>query len=206
MKNSFVKAAAALALASGAVGAQALVLDFNDLVGNNYFTQDYMGFQFGTNSSATNDWIYNSTQDVFNPTFGGGWVGTSCGSPFPICETTVVRDSQAISSDTAFHLNSVVLSGMDAFGGTLTLNFKLYSGNALVATEQFTLSPISTAKTYNFTYAGLIDSFVINGIQAYYAMDDINVTPVPEAGTWALMLAGMGVVGAVARRRLTAAR
>jgi hypothetical protein len=39
------------------------------------------------------------------------------------------------------------------------------------------------------------------GDELGHAEDDLNVSPVPEADEWALMLAGFGLIGFVARRR-----
>jgi hypothetical protein len=43
---------------------------------------------------------------------------------------------------------------------------------------------------------------VVNGIKQYYAMDDFTFSsPVPEVQTYALMLAGLALVGSALRRR-----
>lgn len=64
------------------------------------------------------------------------------------------------------------------------------------------------------TYRGAIEEAAMTGTLAsgtrkhfteldFAAMEDIGwqVTPVPEAGTWAMMLSGLALVGGVARRR-----
>lgn len=58
-------------------------------------------------------------------------------------------------------------------------------------------------RTVNFTTTGDLLTFaafgVSDGLGGY--LDDITVTAVPEASTWALMIAGFGMIGFAARRR-----
>ena len=52
---------------------------------------------------------------------------------------------------------------------------------------------LASGTSFSFTFGGVVpDQFYLNSI---------TVTPVPEPQTYALMLAGLGVLGAVARRR-----
>lgn len=61
-------------------------------------------------------------------------------------------------------------------------------------------------RTVNFTTTGGDLTFAAvgtsDGLGGY--LDDITVTSVPEASTWALMIAGFGMVGFAARSRRTA--
>jgi MYXO-CTERM domain-containing protein len=67
-----------------------------------------------------------------------------------------------------------------------------------------------TLSTYNGQpQEAAMDPDIAGGVRKHFtdldfaAMQDIGwqVTPVPEAGTWAMMLAGLGLVGGMARRR-----
>jgi hypothetical protein len=79
-------------------------------------------------------------------------------------------------------------------------DFAAYLGDAVITAE-------GGGQVYDIHWNG--SAFVTTNIAAFpgQAEDGIFVTadiiqnPVPEPGTWALMLAGMGVIGAVARRR-----
>lgn len=53
-----------------------------------------------------------------------------------------------------------------------------------------------TAPTYNFSFTASGPSMSLDQVAVYAA-----AAPVPEPGEWALMAAGLGLVGAVARRR-----
>jgi hypothetical protein len=52
-------------------------------------------------------------------------------------------------------------------------------------------------------YDGIVDTVIVSsGDPSFVSMDDFTFTqPVPEPETYALMLAGLGVVSFVARRR-----
>jgi hypothetical protein len=104
---------------------------------------------------------------------------------------------------------------MDAFGGAVTLTFKFFdAANVLIpgpaGTQQVTtaggtgVGPIFDVPgaTFNFIATGPVKSFVVNGVQAYYALDNFNITPIPEAQTYAMMLGGLAIMGAAMRRRV----
>jgi hypothetical protein len=60
----------------------------------------------------------------------------------------------------------------------------------------FVATEASTALSFTSTTGG----------DAGIALDNITITPVPEPETYALMLAGLGLVGFTARRRSNAAK
>ena len=66
------------------------------------------------------------------------------------------------------------------------------------ATQTFSFVATTTSSTLHF--ASLQES--AGGI----ALDNISVTPVPEPETYAMLLAGLGLMGAVARRRRQASK
>jgi hypothetical protein len=64
------------------------------------------------------------------------------------------------------------------------------------------IGDVSPPKWIASGYSGQITSVVVNGVKQYYAMDNFTFnSPVPEVQTYAMMLAGLALVGAVVRRR-----
>ena len=202
MKSTFRTLALAAALGASALSANAVVLNFDDLSGTAFFGANYNGFQFGDNNPATNDWFYTNVVNPFNLAASAPiWLSTPCteAAPYAAC----LRDSMAVSSATPFTLNGLALSGDDTnVNGTFDLRVDLYNGASLVHSQGIALAAAGAATTYSITgYSSPITSFRIYGYQGFYAMDNLDVSPVLEASTYAMMLAGLAAVGLVARRR-----
>ncbi|MDR1228008.1 MAG: PEP-CTERM sorting domain-containing protein [Azoarcus sp.] len=102
--------------------------------------------------------------------------------------------------------------------GTQTVTFTGYKDGALVGTATYNTSTAATQ--YDLGW-GAIDKFVITaadnfvpdptlaGGGASWALGSVNVTAVttvPEPESYAMLLAGLAIVGAVARRRRVASR
>lgn len=71
--------------------------------------------------------------------------------------------------------------------------------------EQLTTVVYLTNQFHRYDILGFnnLKSVRVGGLanDAYVAMDNINVTPVPEPGTYAMMLSGLGLMGLMMRRR-----
>jgi hypothetical protein len=164
-------------------------------------------FEPGSDFFATSPWeMYrvDSTSPRFaNSGFtslGSQWVATN------YREHPLVTFSA--SSGTPFDLNSLLLAGA---WGSQTLTIVGYTNG--VATYTTTVEISTTAKQFDFTGFMGIDKFTVatgndfvrdpsasrNGLN--WAMGSVNVTVVPEPQTYAMLLAGLGIVGAIARRR-----
>ncbi|MDZ7919075.1 FxDxF family PEP-CTERM protein [Rhodoferax sp.] len=102
---------------------------------------------------------------------------------------------------TASYVTSYNLFGTDFTLPAVTFSsVSLYLNGLSVGTASsnaFTFSNLG-AGTYSLKASGSVNGF--NYIAAQY-----QVTPVPEPETFAMLLAGLGVMGAIARRRKTAA-
>ncbi len=109
--------------------------------------------------------------------------------------------SQAVSSvgayfnqlqATASAANSLTFLAYDLDGNTLEVfNYRIETDPSSLNAGQFVGFKRSTADIYGFGIA--------NGT---FVMDNLTfTTPVPEPGTWALMAAGLGVLGAASLRR-----
>lgn len=84
-------------------------------------------------------------------------------------------------------------------GGTTNIATTMGLGGTGNWTE-FTGNFIATSATATLTIFD--DNSVASGND--YGLDQISVTAVPEPASWAMMIAGFGLVGAAARSRLTA--
>jgi hypothetical protein len=215
MKKTFASLAAAAALLVGATGAQAVVLTFDDLGPGRVYLDQYGGLDFNPDGLAnSSDWFVTDTPDPFNPPASNpSYVGTACGAavfvqPASACGVANV-DSDRVVGLTPFKLNSVFLGGSDPVQIPpdpflpLAVTFKLYDAtNTLVATEAFSVNTgVGPSQQFNFTYTGFVSSFIVTSKQGFYALDNLDITPIPEAGTLAMMLVGMGAIGAAVRRR-----
>lgn len=81
-------------------------------------------------------------------------------------------------------------------------SFDISQGGASIA--NVTADSAFTTRTVTFVSNGNALTFAsanIGGPDASAAIDDIAVSAVPEAATWAMMLAGFGMIGFALRRR-----
>ncbi len=102
----------------------------------------------------------------------------------------------------------VRLQGITASGGSVTQTFNLggpsstgaLSFRSYATTGAFATTLFQYVYMYGFACnaAGSCSAFSTD--QAQFAIDNINVTAVPEPSTWALMLGGLAAAAAVRRR------
>ena len=79
------------------------------------------------------------------------------------------------------------------------MTFFLYLANVLVASSA-TLNLGVADSPYQFLasgYGGFIDAFTVQGLQGYFAMDDVSI---PEPASYALVLAALSGL-ALSKRR-----
>ncbi len=72
----------------------------------------------------------------------------------------------------------------------------------LSATDAASAQSLAFGTGFEGNYVGLsaAASDATGGLETFYVANSANVTPVPEPGTYAMLLAGLGVMGFVARR------
>jgi PEP-CTERM motif len=205
MKSKFMKAAIAAAVSLSAVAANADVLNFDNLPGLNFFTSNYQGFTFGDNSIATNPWFWtNTTTTFYVPNSGTGMVATD----FQLYDNTnPFEATQPIYNSTPFQFQGAFFTG----GEPDRIRYQLYTGTQttpgslagmnLVYTSPDSAVLSSTPTFVANAYSGFVTAVVIVSRQGYYAMDDFTYAPVPEPGSYALLIAGLAAVGIAARKR-----
>lgn len=172
----------------------------------------YTGFSItGTTSSPINRTAgaYSYTAAASTSTFFGA--GTTAN---PWLSTNLATDSVTFSGFS---------SGVNAVGGNFfgsDINGLFLQGNiSLTATDStgsttFLLTNAQTTSFLGFVSAGSISSLVVSAVQGtsplWPTIDNLTlakaatVVAVPEPETYALMIAGLGVLGFVARRRKSA--
>jgi hypothetical protein len=91
-----------------------------------------------------------------------------------------------------FVASAVVLTATDAFGAISTRTFVATPTSFIgfVSTGAIAMLVFSTSMPGNFVFAAADDLIIAVA----------NVTPVPEPGTWTLLLAGLAALGFCARR------
>lgn len=107
-------------------------------------------------------------------------------------------DPASFSSVTAFSLNSLEVT--KAWNAGIT-HFDGYVGNILTYSMNVTSSTTAPTSVV-FNWSGLNKVVMSDGNSTNHtAIDNLSVTAVPEPETYALMLAGLGLMGVIARRR-----
>lgn len=181
----------------------------------------YNGFNFGTLGSATNPWyagqVGTCATCIFNPLEYGASSGVNVvavDNQFnPPGADTDFDPAPAITSATPFRFIGASFTGgiadgtsgnrvkyelLDQFGATIATTADLTAtelpGGMLTNVPVFIDNPLSATLVYGVR---------IQSRWALYAMDDFtyNTTPIPEPGTYAMLLAGLGIVVTVARKR-----
>lgn len=185
MKKSLRIFCAAVALGAIASAASANVLTFDDIGADGAVPVNYGGLDW----SAAGWSVFGEPEEPY-AAHSGDYRAISDFSGDP-------ADSAAIGFKAPATFDGAWFAGL----GGATVSFKLYLGGNLVATSAV-LDPSATSSFLSSGYGGLVDKVVITSPgQGSFVMDDFSFTQaVPEPGTYALMFAGLGVVGAALRR------
>ena len=214
MKSIYQKVASVVALAclSGiASTASAEVLNFDDLTnGPHFFAAPYHGLTFtdaGSNPPS-GSWFWSDQPPPSVYRSPNTSVSTEADLDARGNPTGLTTQSQRISSASPFRFNGAWFTSLDTGFNTdpnavgyqpVNVTFLLYLANVLVASSA-TLNLGVANSPYQFLtsgYGGMIDSLTVNGLQGYFAMDDVSI---PEPASYALVMAALSGL-ALSKRR-----
>lgn len=202
-------AVAASVLAASPAAAQTFTLDFEGAAGYvNPILNFYNGGTDGQGLTGPNlgvsftDAAVALSNDELGPYFANA--PTPLTVMFAADNTAVMNVAAGMVGGLSFEYSSSVAvldavkiySGLDGTG-TLLASASLF-GNAAIGctTTAFCRFDLTSVQ-----FAGVAQSISFGGGSPNVLFDDITVTVVPEPGTYALLLAGLGVVGLLGQRR-----
>src|SRR5690242_1623560 len=194
--------AAALFTFTSALHAAETLITFDDIPQANYYSGDIPANY--KNLSWTN-------LQYINPFHVSGWANSGAGTGIVSLSYDAISSPGIpveIQSTTPFTLNSAYFAANWNDGLSITVKGEL--AGAIVHTQTFTVD--TTGSTREFFNWDNIDTVLItasggthNGSLGYsgtdFAMDNLIINAVPEPETYAMLLAGLGLVGFMARRR-----
>jgi len=194
MHPIFRSLALSAAIALCAPFASATVLDFDDIVGPDEFASlpaSYGGLDWSDSGLS----VFTSEQAPFTAHSGQGRV------------TTDWIDGGPAASTIRFLAPTVFDGAWFSGYSDSSVRFDLYFGGQLVASSA-TLQLSESPAFLDAGWDGAIDTLVVSSdFQASYVMDDLSfdaAAEVPEPCSLALVLGGLGLAGAVRRRRCRA--
>jgi hypothetical protein len=219
IKSLSILAASALALSAGS--AQAVDLVWTDIAMNGGFeTGDKTGwtFEFGTFEGST------GSITVGSPGFSGDYAMTiDTGLPgFGLGVGIKNANIGGVVANEAIRISFMAKGSYDVGGVAFAELFSELSGGGVSKSELLGGSPLAAQKDMSdwasFSYTTTLGANVGGGVtlqllsatggavgsMATTMFDDVRIEvlrPIPEPGTYALMLAGLAAVGGIARRR-----
>jgi hypothetical protein len=181
----FLKPLAAIALATSACLAQATTIDFTGSISAGRTFSDIAGFDFKSTSLS-----------VFGFPVGGQ--GSTRTSLVELGGTTLTITA---AHAPAFDLESLQLADFLNIGVRNNVLLSWTFANGSTGSELFKLDGKRGFETVPLP--GKLDDLTSLSVSSLlgFQLDNLNVTAVPETGSLALMLAGLGMLGIVGRRR-----
>lgn len=197
MKKTILAAALALVSLGCAAQASAAVLDFESLahdaevanVGYSYEQDGFLVSNLNTNGSDFSSWgsssaFFTGSTALMNDNDAGLTQLTQIGGGlFSLSSITLAVAAPGITDENV----GVTFVGTLANGSSVSQTFSVADGAAQVFAFDSSFTNLASVRWTN-------DAM-------YHQFDNINVAAVPEPESYAMLLAGLGLVGAVARRR-----
>lgn len=203
--------ALAIAASTLSVPASAAVITFDDLPHVEDIQSPYQGFTWDYWTAINGDLFGDYGSNGYtNGVVSGPNVACACANDFS-------QSAQSISSASSFTLGSGYFTSGWNDGATLQVTGfdgadTLYTTSAVLNMSGPSLLVFnwSGIDKVTFSISGGTRNPNVTGTGNYFALDNLTITPgdiapgVPEPKSWALMIAGFGLVGFALRRRVTA--
>lgn len=191
--NKLNKLLVGLGIVTCAIAGNATVLTFEGLTSGsdanlNTTVTNYGGFTW------SNDLFLYSSSSYSTPTHSGSYGIVNNFGSSPV----------SMSSSTAFDFNGAWLNGWN-FNSPSSVTINAYdASNTLIGTSGSIGITAGSEVFADFTFANVNRIDFVGG--QYFTLDDIkvnetSVSAVPEPESYAMMLAGLGLIGTIARRR-----
>lgn len=194
--SNAAKMVAPFVLAFVAAGgqAQAATLDFDSLSSASVVASGYGGLNWD------NFWAFDTSSYQ-----SSGYVNGTVSPHFVALNAW--EDPASFSSSVLFTFNSAYFTA--AWNTGLTVEVKGFQGGNLVNSTSFTVDTVGPSLiTFNWADINQVTFVSYGGVDAgyggggtHFAMDNVTINAVPEPGALALVLAGLGVFGVIAKRR-----
>lgn len=156
----------------------------------------------GTGTNAVTDWRLPSMTDTGTPGCNWSYNGTDCG----FNTATSTNEMASLFFNTLGNKSYLSTSGVYQadFGLTNTASFQNMLPQSYWLGTAYAPDPLNASWAFSFSNGSQGVGYA-NNLYMFNAMavrnGDVLLAPVPEPETYAMLLAGLGVMSAVARRR-----
>jgi hypothetical protein len=198
-------------LLSSSIPAQAAILQI-DIVGNLYQVSDSVSSRFSLNDAVNARLVidtevagsaFYSDTYLFSGAVVGGYIKVDgYTATFSNAARAFVSDDEFGGAMDRFLIDDYSATAAAVNGMAFNDLFLNWQDNSATASQGFTLPNSAAAvAAYGLPYGG-IDWLTSDGNNRItFTTSGVSVVALPEASTWAMMIVGMGLVGASLRRR-----